>query len=128
MSNGNIFLITREKIQVYDQNLKELKSSHDFSTDSTDQVVASLSDSALRNIAQFSDVYIIALVRKTFFIFSEEGIYIHEIILEKNYNVVIQSYSLIPYKYDSEYHYYILAFMENSRIVIQYYKLKIDLI
>jgi hypothetical protein len=122
MSNGDIFLITREKIQVYDQSLKELKSFHDFSYD---QDFASLNEAALRNVAQFSDGYIIALIKDTFFIFSEEGEYIHEIILENNKNLFIESYSLILYKFDSEYHYYIIAFGLNSIIRIQYYKLKI---
>ena len=125
MSNGDIFLITREKIQVYDQSLKVLKSYHDFSDD---QNCASLNEAALRNVAQFSDGYIIALIKDTFFIFSEEGEYIHEIILEDNKSINKESYSLIPYKYGSEYHYYIIVFITNSSIIIQYYKLKIDLI
>ena len=48
MSNGSIFLITRDKIQVYGQSLKELKSYHDFSDD---QNCASLDDAARRNVA-----------------------------------------------------------------------------
>jgi hypothetical protein len=119
MSNGNIFLMTSDKIQILDQGLKELYSSHDFSNNQIDNGLS------LRNIAQFSDGYIIALLEYSYFIFSEEGEYIHEIILENNKNLFIESYSLILYKFDSEYHYYIIAFGLNSIIRIQYYKLKI---
>jgi len=124
MSNGDIFLMTRDKIQVYDQSLKELKSEHNFLSN---QFIDYLTESALRNIAQFSDGYIIALVKNTFFIFSEKGEYIHETILENNANIYIESYSLNPYKYDSDYHYYIITFINFSSIKIQYYKLRIDL-
>ena len=101
MSNGDIFLMTDEKIQVFDQSLKELKLER--------KVIDNLTKPDLRNIAQFSDGYIIALVEKTVFIFSEKGEYIHEIILENNADISadIESYSLNPYKYDTDYHYYI---------------------
>ena len=126
MSNGDIFLMTKEKIQVYDQSLKELKSEHNFLSN---QFIDHLTKSALRIIAQFSDGYIIALVENTFFIFSEKGEYIHETILENNADIssYIESYSLNPYKYDSDYHYYLFTFIYFSSIKIQYYKLKIDL-
>ena len=113
--------MTDEKIQVFDQSLKELKLER--------KVIDNLTKPYLRNIAQFSDGYIIALVEKTVFIFSEKGEYIHEIILENNADISadIESYSLNPYKYDTDYHYYIIAFIISNTIKIQYYKLKIDL-
>ena len=121
MSNGDIFLITANKIQILDKTLRGTKLSHDLSSD---LLIANFQDAALRNIAQFSDGYILALVKKTLFVFSQEG----EYKLEKklNENVHILSYSLLPYKYDSEYHYYIIVFNKSSVICIQYYKLKIN--
>mgnify|MGYP006873017867 CR=1 FL=1 len=121
MSNGDIFLITANKIQIFDLALGELKISRDLSSS---QITNGFQDAALRNIAQFSDGYIIALVKKTLFVFSQEGICKFEQNLNEDINIL--SYSLIPYKCDSEYHYYIIAFNKNSRICIQYYKLKID--
>ena len=118
MSNGDIFLMTGEKVQVYDQSLKELKSEK--------EIIDTLTKPDLRNIAQFSDGYIIALVENTFFIFSEKGEYIHKITLG-DIPDGIEIYSLIPYKYDSDYHYYIIAFIYSHNIRIQYYQLKIDL-
>jgi len=122
MSNGDIFLMTANKIHIYDQTLRQAKSSRDLSFD---QIINGAQEAGLRNIAQFSDGYILALVKKTLLIFSPEGEYKFE---KKLYgdNDYMLSYSLLPYKYDTEYHYYIIVYNKNSFICIQYYKFKIN--
>ena len=120
MSNGDIILMTSNKIYILDQSLRE-KSSRDLSSD---LFITGAQEAALRNIAQFSDGYILALVKKTLIVFSPEGVYKFE--KKLNENDYILSYSLLPYKYDSEYHYYIIVYNKSSVICIQYYKLKIN--
>ena len=73
MSNGDIFLMTGEKIQVYDQSLKQLKSSHNFSSE---QNVETLQDVARSIIPVSRWVYYILSLKKHFLYFQKkENIY-----------------------------------------------------
>ena len=123
LSNNDIFLLIETGFYVYDSSFTNLKKSHNFTE--TQKILDISNDIEKISITQYStsngnDNIILCLVKNTLFIFSFEGEYIYEYDLN-SYLSGAKYYSLVAYKYDT-YYYYFITFNANQKMNIKYFK------
>jgi len=115
MLNGYVFLVTENGFRFYDSSLQYMINYYNFP--SSDKIASSLEAESI-SISQFSNGFLIALVKNNLYIFDSSAYYWGGISLSLNGKY----YNLIAYKYKSSSFYYIISYYYNSKISIKYYK------
>ena len=115
LTNGNLFVIHKTGIDIYDENLNFIKTSMTFSIDeqiSTDK----LSKIA---ISKFEDGYIVCLINDLIYIFDNEGNFKFKENSPTN-RIIAGYYSLIGKKDNNQYNIYIF-FIQNNIFFLRLY-------
>ena len=123
--NYDIFLVLENGIQIYDYSLTNLKHSHNFTSS---QTINSEEEAESIAIAQFpkgddNKNIVLSLVKNILFVFSNDGEYSFEIDLSDYLSG--KYYTLIAYKYDTSFYYYLISYYLNGVICIRYFRLSI---
>ena len=112
LSNGNLFIIHKMRIDICDENLNINKTSITFSND--EQITTDKLSKV--TISKFEDGYIIALINDLIYIFDNEGNSIFNEISQTD-RVTADYYSLI-----GKNNYFYISFIKNNNIQLLYYE------
>ena len=116
LNNGNILVIHKTGIDICDSTLSTIvRNIKEFSAES--EQISSIEKSAQVSIAKYDDGYIVSIIINTIYFFNEEG-YIKK---NKSINNALY-YSLSIYKYDSDYHYFLVGYIYEQSLNLYYYK------
>ena len=124
LSNGNIFIVEKEGIYVYDAALKNKIYSYTF-RDEDDKI--NDVDDLSKVVIKASGMYILCLINSKIFIFDYEGKYLSETgKLIEDQNILHPTLTIIP-SAGNDYCYYIIGYFikvdESYNIKFLYYKL-----
>ena len=127
LSNGNIFIVEKEGIYVYDAALKNKIYSYTF-RDENDKI--NDVDDLSKVVIKASGMYILCLINSKIFIFDYEGKYLSETgKLIDDQNILHPTFTIIPLA-DSNYYYYIIGYfiLEDESYIhkLLYYKINIS--
>ena len=113
--NGNVFIIHKNGIRVYDYNFSIILYEYNFGGT---PIISSDNDSIFTSIIQCYDneQYVIATIGDNIYVFSSKGQYLkHESInLFSDFPINAYYYSFLYYKYLNNIYYFILAFINNE--------------
>ena len=121
LQNGNLFIIHKNGVLVYNYNFTIVLYSYDFSGTS---IIPTEKDNNFTSIIQCQDnnnKYVIALINENIYIFSSRGQYLFSVSNDNLFSdfstsVLFQYYSFLYYKYEGSIYYFIVTFLntENS--------------
>ena len=122
MLNGNIFILHKNGVLVYNYNFTIILHSYDFEGNT---LIASELDNNFTSLIQCNDNnknYIFALINNKIYVFSSKGLFlfkINNVNLFSNFstNVEIQYYSFLYYKYEDSIYYFIVSFINNHNLI-----------
>ena len=110
LSNGNIFIVEKEGIYVYDGRLKNKIHSYTF-RDENDKI--NDSDDLSKVSIKTNDIYVLCLINSKIFIFDNEGNYLFETEkLISDQNFLHPTLTLIPSE-ETDYCFYIIGYLIN---------------
>ena len=120
--NGNIFIIHKNGVKVYNYNFTTILYSYDFGGI---PIISSEKDNNFTSLIQCDDDnkrYIIAIIYNNIYIFSSRGQYLfhitnNNIFTDFSLNVIYQSYSFLYYKYEENIYYFIISFIDNQNFI-----------
>ena len=122
LSNDNIFIITTKSITLYSPDFLTKKTIINFPD------IILTSEIEQTSIAQFTndDNYIISLIKNKLYVFDQNANYINN--FDLSYYLNGKYYSLIPYKYENFYHYYLISFINTNdpKLSILYFKFHLN--
>ena len=118
--NGNIFIIHKNGVMVYNYNCTIILYDYDFNGET---LILSEKENNLTSLIQCSDSvkqYVIVNIYNKIYIFSSRGEYLFR--LDNTFfsdysfdNLIYFSYSFLFYKYDNSNYYFILGFVNNEK-------------
>ena len=118
--NGNIFIIHRNGVMVFNYNFTIILYDYNFNGEI---LILSDKENNLTSLIQCSDnvnQYVIAIIYNKIYIFSSRGEYLFH--LTNNFfsdysfdNLIYFSYTFLFYRYDSSNYYFILGFVNNEK-------------
>ena len=121
LQNGNLFILHKNGVLVYNYNFTIVLYSYDFSGTS---IIPTEKDNNFTSIIQCQDnnnKYVIALINENIYIFSSRGQYLFSVSNDNLFSdfstsVLFQYYSFLYYKYEGSIYYFIVTFLntENS--------------
>ena len=122
MLNGNIFILHKNGILVYNYNFTIILHSYDFEGN---VLISSELDNNFTSLIQCNDNnknYIFALINNKIYIFSSKGLFLFKIDnvnLFSNFssNVEIQYYSFLYYNYEDSTYYFIVSFINEDNLI-----------
>ena len=115
--NGNVFIIHKNGVRVYDYNFSITLYEYNFGGN---PIISSENDNIFTSIIQCNDYdqYVIAIIKDNIYIFSSKGQYLFhksinlfsDFLINDYYNY----YSFLYYKHLNNVYYFILAFLNNE--------------
>ena len=121
LSNGNIFIIHKNGVNVYNYNFTIKLYDFDFGGN---LLIPSETDNDLTSIIQSKDdinKYVIAIINNIIYVFTSKGQYYfhfsHTLLSDFSTNVLYKYYSFLYYKYNDNTYYYILSFINNDNAI-----------
>ena len=121
LSNDNIFVIHQNGVSIFDTNFtKIIKNEIIFSESEKTEYEASFSR---LTVSQFQNGYIISLINDKIYIFDHKGNLIFQTTEKiKDDNIMPYYYTLVPFKYFGGYYFYLIGFVYNGVVYLNYYK------
>ena len=115
--NGDIFIIHKDGIVVYDSSLNYIKYSFPISNLINSESI--LSKIEIESFSALDGGYIIGLIDKRIFFFDWEGHKIYE--SQEIGELVGDHYTLIPIKRNLNDYFYMIGFIENKKINLKFF-------
>ena len=120
--NGNIFIIHKNGVIVYNYNFTIILYNYDLGGI---PLISSEADNNLTSLIQCDDdnnQYVLALINDKIYIFSSRGQYIFHIsntslFSDFSTDFFYQYYSFLYYKYDGSVYYFIVSFINNQNLI-----------
>ena len=129
--NGNVFIIHKNGVRVYNYNFSIILYDFDFGGN---QLISSELENNLTSIMQCDDdnnKYVTALLYNNIYIFSSKGKYLfdkpHTLFAKFPVNANYNFYSFLFYKSEDSIYYYIVTFISNdNHITIIFFKINMN--
>ena len=120
--NGNIFIIHKNGVIVYNYNFTIILYNYDFGGT---PLISSEEDNNLTSLIQCDDdnnQYVLALINDKIYIFSSRGQYLFHtsntsLFSDFSTDFFYQYYSFLYYKYDGSLYYFIVSFINNQNLI-----------
>ena len=111
LTNKNVLFIANSGIYIYDKYLSNLEKNIDYPSDLT---IDGEADAQKITISQYSNGYIISIIKNYLYFFSKVGEIIHNEKLNDNITEG-EYYSLTPIKNDINDFYYTIGFINSNK-------------
>ena len=119
--NGNIFIIHKNGVVVYNYNFTIILYNYDFGGI---PLISSEEDNNFTSLIQCNDdinQYVLALINDKTYIFSSRGLYLfhtsNTLFTDFSTEVFYHYYSFLYYKYEDSVYYFIVSFINNQNFI-----------
>ena len=119
--NGNVFIIHKNGVIVYNYNFTSILYNYDFGGN---PLISSETDNNFTSLIQCYDdnnKYVLALINDKIYIFSSRGQYLfhtsHTLFSNFTTDVFYHYYSFLYYKYEGSIYYFIVTFIDNQNLI-----------
>ena len=127
--NGNIFIIHKNGVLVYNYNFTNILYNNNFGGI---PIISSEEESELTSVIQCKDngKYVIGLINDTFYVFSSQGLYLFDkqinLFSDFRTDIYFKYFSFLYYKCQDSNYYFIVSFINNESN-IKFVKIKANI-
>ena len=122
LSTNNVFVITENRIRIYDIDLSTIKGQYDFESN---EKIESEDDAQFVYIDEFEDGTSIAFVKKKIFVFSDTANYLGKLDITDYLDSIPTFqyyYDLVAYECNNQNYYFTVSYIISPNIIIKYFK------